>query len=38
MDAARSFLSTAISENRTQMKAISDVADRTEAGAEIPRC
>jgi diguanylate cyclase len=37
MDAAKNFLSTAISENRTQMKAISDVADRTEAGADDPK-
>ena len=37
MGAAKNFLATAIADNRTQMKAISDVADRTEAGVSIPR-
>src|SRR6478736_6803881 len=37
MDAAKNFLATAISDNRTHMRAISDVADRTEAGADDPK-
>src|SRR5436190_264243 len=37
MESARNFLSTAISDNRTQMKAISDVADRTETGTDDPK-
>src|SRR5207302_2385791 len=32
MTSAKQFLTTAIADNRTQMRAISDVADRTEAG------
>jgi diguanylate cyclase len=34
MASARQFLTTAISDNRTQMRAISDVADRSEAGVD----
>ena len=34
MASAQQFLSTAISDNRTQIEAISDVADRTEIGAD----
>ena len=34
MAAARQFLTTAIADNRTQMAAISDVAERTEAGVD----
>ena len=34
MAAAREFLTTAIADNRSQMQAISDVADRGEAGAD----
>jgi diguanylate cyclase len=32
MDAAKQFLNTAIADNRTQMRAISDVADQSDAG------
>jgi diguanylate cyclase len=34
MTSARQFLDTAIADNRTQMRAISDAADRTEAGVD----
>ena len=34
MASARQFLDTAIADNRTQMRAISDAADRTEAGVD----
>jgi diguanylate cyclase len=34
MSSAKQFLTTAISDNRSQMRAISDVADRSEAGVD----
>ena len=34
LSSARQFLSTAIADNRSQMQAMSEVADRTEAGAD----
>ena len=34
MASAKQFLTTAIADNRTQMEAINDVADRSEAGVD----